>query len=106
MSTAVSFTGAAVILITMDWRFVPVLIAVALIGSGLMLAFREPMKRRHKRMQEAEDALHASTQETLENIRVVKASVSEDRAITNMEKHREHLRFEQIRNSQLSIWMN
>ena len=106
MSTAVSFTGAAVILITMDWRFVPVLIAVALIGSGLMLAFREPMKRRHKRMQEAEDALHASTQETLENIRVVKASVSEDRAITNMEKHREHLRFEQIRNAKLSIWMN
>ena len=64
------------------------------------------MKRRHKRMQEAEDALHASTQETLENIRVVKASVSEERAISAMEQRREHLRTEQIRNARLSILMN
>ena len=106
LSITVSFIGAAAILISMDWRFVPALILVAVIGSGLMLAFREPMKRRHKRMQEAEDALHASTQETLENIRVVKASVSEERAISAMEQRREHLRTEQIRNARLSILMN
>ncbi|MBR3107517.1 MAG: ABC transporter ATP-binding protein [Clostridia bacterium] len=106
LSILVSFVGAAAILISMDWRFVPVMIVAGAVGSGLMLAFREPMKRRHKRMQEAEDALHASTQETLENIRVVKASVSEDRAISTMEQHREHLRSEQIRNAKLSIFMN
>ena len=103
LSTAVSFIGAAVILITWDWRFVPVMIAAALIGSGVMIAFREPMKRRHKRMQAAEDALHASTQETLENIRVVKASVSEERAISNMDGDREQLLSEQLRNGRLSI---
>ncbi|MBR3739838.1 MAG: ABC transporter ATP-binding protein [Clostridia bacterium] len=106
LSIMVSFFGAAAILISMDWRFVPVMILAGVMGSGLMLAFREPMKRRHKRMQEAEDALHASTQETLENIRLVKASVSEDRAISAMEQHREHLRTEQIRNAKLSILMN
>ena len=106
LSTVVSFIGAAVILISWDWRFVPVMIVAALIGSGVMVAFREPMKRRHKRMQAAEDALHASTQETLENIRLVKASVSEDRAIGNMDDDREHLVSEQVRNGKLSIAFN
>ena len=106
LQTGVSFVGAAVILITMDWRFIPVLIAAAALGSVIMIAFREPMKRRHKRMQAAEDALHASTQETLENIRVVKASVSEERALRDMEEDRELLSSEQLRNGRLSILMN
>lgn len=106
LRTGVSFVGAAIILITMDWRFIPVLIIAALLGSGIMIAFREPMKRRHKRMQAAEDALHASTQETLENIRVVKASVSEERAMRDMDEDREHLSSEQLRNGKLSILMN
>ncbi len=106
LRTSVSFVGAAVILISMDWRFVPVLIVAALAGSALTVLFRDPMKRRHKRMQEAEDALHASTQETLENIRVVKASVSEERAISAMDADREHLSSEQLRNGKLSILMN
>ena len=106
LTTAVSFIGAAVILISWDWRFVPVMILAALVGSVVMVAFREPMKRRHKRMQAAEDALHASTQETLENIRLVKASVSEDRAIGNMDDDREHLLSEQVRNGKLSIAFN
>ena len=50
--------------------------------------------------------LHASTQETLENIRVVKASVSEERAIREINEDREHLSSEQIRNAKLSILMN
>ena len=106
LNMTVSFVGAAVILINMDWRFVPVLIVAGILGSGLMVLFREPMKRRHKRMQEAEDALHASTQETLENIRIVKASVSEERANSNMEARRERLSSEQVRNGRLSILMN
>ena len=106
LRTAVSFIGAAAILISMDWRFIPVLIVASCIGVVISMAFREPMKNRHKRMQQAEDALHASTQETLENIRVVKASVSEKRALKNMNKRRENLSNEQIRNGILSIVMN
>ncbi len=102
----VSFFGAAGILINMDWRFVPVLIIAGALGVVLTAVFRKPMKRRHKRMQEAEAKLHASTQETLENVRLIKASVSEERALDTMDEHREKLAFEQIRNGKLSIAMN
>lgn len=106
LRTVVSFVGAAVILIIWDWRFIPLLLLGAGIGALITLAFREPMKARHKRMQEAEDSLHASTQETLENIRVVKASVSEKRALTEINGARERLATEQIRNGKLSILLN
>ena len=102
----VSFIGAAVILIRMDWRFVPVIIIVSVIGLIITMAFRDPMKRRHKRMQEAQGALRASTQETFENIRIVKASVSEERAMRQIEEDRDKLVHEQMRNGRLSIMMN
>ncbi len=102
----VSFFGAAGILISMDWRFVPVIIITGFVGIILTAAFRNPMKSRHKRMQEAQAKLHASTQETLENVRLIKASVSEERAKETMDEHREQLAFEQIRNAKLSIAMS
>lgn len=102
----VSFFGAAGILISMDWRFVPVIIIVGLLGVAVTAAFRNPMKRRHKRMQDAQAKLHASTQETLENVRIIKASVSEERALDAMDEHRGNLAKEQIRNGKLSIAMN
>ncbi|MBQ6583327.1 MAG: ABC transporter ATP-binding protein [Mogibacterium sp.] len=105
-TTAVSFIGAAIILITMDWRFVPVMILAGGIGVAMTIGFREPMKRRHKRMQEAEDALHASTQETIENVKLIKASVSEEYALEEIDEYREKLQNEQIRNGRLSILMN
>ena len=102
----VSFVGAAAILIAMDWRFVPVLILAGLAGLAIVLLFREPMKRRHKRMQEAEGALHASAQETLENVRLIKASVSEDRARRQIGARQEGLRQEQVRQGRFSTVMN
>ena len=99
----VSFVGAAGILITMDWRFVPVIVIVGILGVVVTAAFRNPMKRRHKRMQDAQAKLHASTQETLENVRLIKASVSEERAMDSMDEHRERLAKEQVRNGKLSI---
>lgn len=102
----VSFIGAAGILISMDWRFVPVLIITGIMGVVMAAVFRNPMKRRHKRMQEARAKLHASTQETLENVRLIKASVSEERAMESMDEDREHLANEQIRNGKISIAMN
>ena len=106
LTTVVSFVGAAIILISWDWRFVPVMIIAGLVGFGIMIAFREPMKARHKRMQAAEDELHSSTQETLENIRLVKASAREKQAIGNMDNDRNHLVSEQVRNGKLSIAFN
>ncbi len=106
LRTAVSFIGAAVILIRFDWRFVPVILVASLIGLAITVAFRDPMKERHKRMQEAQGKLRSSTQETLENIRIVKASSSERRAMNQMDEARENLVTEQLRNGRLSILMN
>ncbi len=102
----VSFIGAAAILISMDWRFVPALILASLISAVLAFVFREPMKQRHKRMQAAEDTLHAGTQEALENIRVVKASGSEERVLNQIREKRENFAAEQIRKGRLTIFMN
>ncbi|MCR4621580.1 MAG: ABC transporter ATP-binding protein/permease [Clostridiales bacterium] len=102
----VSFVGAAIILITMDWRFVPVIIIASCVGMLIAVLFRDPMKRRHKRVQEAQGALRSSTQETFENIRIVKASVSEERAMRQIEGDRTRLVNEQLRNGRLSILMN
>lgn len=106
LQTSVSFVGAVVILVTMDWRFLPALILAAMLGGVIAVLFRGPMERRHKRMQEAEAKLHASTQETLENVRLIKASVSEERALETINEHREKLVSEQMRNGKLSLLFN
>ncbi|MBO5521387.1 MAG: ABC transporter ATP-binding protein [Eubacterium sp.] len=103
LQTAVSFFGAAIILITMDWHFLPVLLICSASWLGLTFLFRKPMKQRHRRMQEAEDSLHASTQETIENIRIVKASGSEERAMDRVDIFAGKLRDEQIRNGKFTL---
>jgi len=106
VSIGVSFFGAAAILISMDWRFVILLLVGGILGLGLVLLFRNPMKRRHMRMQEAEAALHATTQESLENIRLIKASVSEKRTLGQIRKRQESLWKEQVRQGRFSAVMN
>ena len=106
VSILVSFFGAAGILISMDWRFVILLIVGGLLGLLLVLLFRNPMKRRHKRMREAEGALHATTQEVLENIRLIKSSVSEERMLRRLGASQDTVQKEQIRQGRFSMWMN
>ena len=106
INIAVSFVGAAAILIYMDWHFVILMAAGGLLGLGLVLLFRNPMKKRHKRMQEAEGALHAHVQETLENIRLIKSSVSENRARDTLRIYQKNLKEEQIKQGMFSFRMN
>ena len=106
ISIAVSFFGAAAILLGMDWRFVPLLLLGGLIGLVLMLLLRKPMKERHRRMQEAEDAALSAVQESLENIRLIKASVSENRFARFIGGRREKLRKEQVRQARFSAALN
>lgn len=106
VSTLVSFIGAAAILIALDWRFVLLLAVAGIIGTIIVLLFRNPMKKRHKRMQEAEDKLHAVVQETIENIRLIKASLSEARVIRQVDNRQEILVKEQVRQGKFSAIMN
>ena len=106
VSIAVSFVGAAVILIAMDWHFVILMLIGGVMGLILVLLFRKPMKDRHRRMQEAEGALHASVQETLENVRLIKASVSEERSAARIGEVQTRLAEEQVRQGMFSFRMN
>ena len=106
IGTLVSFVGAAAILIALDWRFVLLLACAGLIGTVIVLCFRKPMKERHLRMQKAEDKLHASIQETLENIRLIKASLSEKRVYRQIDSRQETMEKEQMRQGKFHILMN
>lgn len=106
LGMAISFFGAAVILIAMDWRFVILLVIGGILALVVIILFRAPMKARHKRIQEAEGALHANAQETLENIRLIKASVSESRSIRQISKKQGRLEREQIRHGYFNAAMN
>ena len=106
ISMMVSFIGAATILIVLDWRFVVLLTAAGLIGVIIVLLFRKPMKTRHKRMQEAGDKLHSVIQESIENIRLIKASISEKRIIKQVNERQDNMEKEQIRQGKFSALMN
>ena len=79
VSMGVSFIGGVIILVSMDWHLVVLLILGGILGLVLIVAFNEPMSSRHRDVQESEGRLHAFFQETLENMRLVKASGSENR---------------------------
>ena len=106
VSMGVSFIGAAVILIAMDWRFVVVLISGGILGLLLMLLFRKPMKTRHMAVQESEGKLHAMLQETLENLRLIKASGSEKRMERQADLRQQHFLEAQIKKGQFTVSMN
>lgn len=106
VSMSVSFIGAAVILISMDWRFVVVLIVGGLLGLGLILVCNEPTKKRHKTMQESEGKLHAVLQETLENLRLIKASGSEARLERRAGERQEAFVRAQLKKGYLVVGMN
>lgn len=106
VSMGASFVGAFVILILMDWRFAAVLVLGAILGLFLMVLFRNPMKKRHKAVQETEGKLHAVLQETLENLRVVKASGSEARMERQAERCQQRFVKAQTEKGYFSVYMN
>lgn len=102
----VSFLGASLILIKMDWRFVAVLVAGALLGTGLMLLFRRPMKSRHRAVQEAQGRFQSILQEACGNLRLIKASGSEGRMERQVEKRLDSFRSANLRRGYFSACMN
>ena len=106
VSLLVSFLGAASILIVLDWQFVILLACAGVIGLVIVIMFRNPMKKRHKRMQKAEDRLYSVVQETFENIRLIKASISEKRILKQIGMRQSAMEEEQIRQGKFSAVMN
>ena len=106
VSMAISFIGAALILIFMDWRFVVLLIVGGMAGLVLIVIFKKSMSSRHKAVQESEGRLHAIIQETLENLRLVKASGSEARMEHQVDFRQQDFLKVQLKRGYLSGGMN
>lgn len=106
VSMAVGFVGAALILWRIDWRFVLLLIAGGILGLVLIAVFHRPMTSRHKAVQEAEGGLHAAIQELLENLRLVKASGSEERMERRTDSKQQLFLAAQLRKGYFSVYMN
>jgi len=106
VSMAVSLIGASAILFSMDWRFLLLMALAAVVGAVMIVAFKVPMKERHKKKQEAQDRLHAFIQESLENLRIIKASGSEGRTDRRAWLKQTDFLNVQMDNSYFSIWMN
>ncbi len=84
VSMTVGFFGASAILLSMDWRFAFVLVAMGVIGAWLLAVLRHPMKRRQANVRKLEGGIQALLQETLQNVRLVKASGSEDKMVDKL----------------------
>ena len=106
VSMMVSFVGAAVILLQIDWRFIVLMGAGGLLGLVLIVAFHQPMKRRHKAVQESEGRLHAVLQELLENLCLIKASGSEERMERQADSRQQVFLAAQLRKGYFSAYMN
>ena len=106
VTMAVSFFGAAILLIGMDWRFAVVLVAGGLLGLALIVLMESPLKTRHAAVQEAEAKYHASLQETLENLLLVKASGSGKRMERQVGEKQNHLAAVQREKGYLNAAMN
>ena len=106
ISVSINFIGAAVILIVLDWHFIILMLLGGFCGLVLILLFRNPMKNRHRQRQEAEGKLHASIQETLEGIRLIKASVTEERSLRRIGTNQQFLHDLQIKQWKQQFWIN
>lgn len=105
VSMTVSLVGGAIILLSMDWRFVIVLAAGGMVSLILILLYRKPTKRLHKKMREEDGKLHSVIQETLENLRLVKASGSEERAKRKARERQKAFTHALLKKGYFSVYM-
>lgn len=84
VSLCVSFTGAAIILITMDYRFALAPVLAGCMGMIVMIVLRKDVQEKHRKAQENEGKVHALIQESIENIRIIKAGRSENKVLDSI----------------------
>ena len=70
--------GASVILFGIDPQFLFIILAAAALSLLAALCFKKKSKALHREMQSEEGKVHAVMQESLQNIRLIKASESEE----------------------------
>lgn len=74
VNMATRLIGAVIILFSLDWRFTMVFLVVGCALFVITRLLRNRIKTLHKQVQEKEGLVHATIQEILGNVRLIKAS--------------------------------
>lgn len=74
VNMATRLIGAVIILFRLDWRFTLVFLVVGCALFAITRLLRNRIKMLHKQVQEKEGLVHATLQEVLGNVRLIKAS--------------------------------
>lgn len=101
----IQLIGAAVILYRMNSGFMLILLMSGALGALASFAFRHKMKAYHKESQQAQDRFHARVQETLQNLRIIKASGTESRMERETNSFQNYYSETQIRHGRFSAFM-
>ena len=101
----IQLIGAAVILYRMNSGFMLILLVSGAFGALASFAFRHKMKEYHKESQQAQDKFHARVQETLQNLRIIKASGTEARMRRETDSFQQYYSATQIRHGRFSAFM-
>ena len=78
-STFLQLCGAVFLVAQFDLAFVAVLVGAGLFALAIMLWSHEKHKNFQKNIRESDDKIHATAQESIENIRMIKAAGIEER---------------------------
>lgn len=98
----IELVGASIILARLDLLFVLMLIGAGILSFILMILFKPKISKLHKQNQKMEGSVHSSMQETLENVRLIKASGSEERIENKVEKHQTEFMITQMKKGRFS----
>lgn len=101
----VQLVGAAAILYRMNRGFMLILLFTGAFGALASFAFRDKMKAFHKESQHAQDQFHARIQETLQNLRIIKASGTESRMEREADEFQQSYSAAQLRHGRFSAFM-
>lgn len=105
LNMVIQLVGASLILARLNGFFLLILLAAGIAGTIISYLLRNKMKAFHKETQGAEDKLHARVQETLENVRIIKASGTEERMAHEAGIFQVLFKEAQMRRAKFSAWM-
>lgn len=84
---ATEFFGAGLMLFRLNPGFLLTLVAAGLIGAVLVAVYGRRMKRYHKESRKREDQVQAAVQESMQNLRIVKAAGLEKIRIARIQEN-------------------
>lgn len=99
---ATEFFGAGLMLFHLNPGFLLTLVAAGLIGAAMIALYGKRIKLYHKESRKREDQVQAAVQESMQNLRIVKASSLENKRIAIIQDSQAHYVAAELRRGRFS----